>query len=669
MIFLLLIIALFLGLNWRYSILIVSLITTLFLFFVSRRGRKAFTFLAGATIIIGIGLSFINFSYEKNNYQGIVYEAKDNHILFNSGGERLYVYAKSHRYEIGDILIINGKKEKADFTVLESDFDFNNYLKRKGVFAILKSDDVRVKFTNPIRFRQFQERFLSQFDETERSIIGAILFSKNEDSGLSTALKDLHLSRFLAATGLYIIGFITVVNYGLKIFLKDKNAEAISTLIVGVYSLFTFPRLAIIRVSIVAIFKWVNKYVLMKKFSYLDILSIVGIIFLLMDRYLARQDSFVLSFGIPIAVYLIRDIYPEHKFKSTFIKSLVIYLLFLPFELKFYHEINVFSLPLQLLSMPLFLGIGLVSLFNFLSLPLVEVNKFMILCLVKFTKVVKVFNLTIHAPSLPGLLGILYGILYIGYLYYLSLGLRPFARRLSLILIAFILFYALPVNNSISAEVSFINVGQGDCALVRYKNRASLIDTGGLYYKDIAEDVLVPFLRKKRLYQIESVFITHYDEDHCGALGGLKKRYRVKNIYDYKAVFPIKLGPITFYNYNAKNSEASDENERSLVLGFHLGNLDYLLMGDATKRIERMIMEDNPYLACDVLKVGHHGSSTSSSDEFINYLKPQVAVISCGKNNQYGHPAQSVLAALTSNDVQIRLTDLEGTITFSTMFI
>ena len=87
-------------------------------------------------------------------------------------------------------------------------------------------------------------------------------------------------------------------------------------------------------------------------------------------------------------------------------------------------------------------------------------------------------------------------------------------------------------------------------------------------------------------------------------------------------------------------------------------------MGDAPIKIERAIMKDNKYIPCDILKVGHHGSKTSTSDDFVKYLSPKVGVISCGKNNYYGHPHQVVIAILKKYHVEIRRTDLESTITF-----
>ena len=180
---------------------------------------------------------------------------------------------------------------------------------------------------------------------------------------------------------------------------------------------------------------------------------------------------------------------------------------------------------------------------------------------------------------------------------------------------------------------------------------------------DVANESLIPYLKKKRIYQIDMVIITHYDYDHSGALEELKKNYHVKNVYDDGYYFPVTLGDITFTNYNYYAS-SSDENENSLVISFRTTNKDYVVMGDAPISIEKEIIAHYTSIPCDILKVGHHGSKTSTSEEWLDYLKPEEAIISCGKNNRYGHPHKEVITLLNKKHIKIRRTDLEGTIVY-----
>ena len=234
---------------------------------------------------------------------------------------------------------------------------------------------------------------------------------------------------------------------------------------------------------------------------------------------------------------------------------------------------------------------------------------------------------------------------------------------LPLILIS-ISFNFLPVTNIISSEVSFINVGQGDSCLIRKGTTTVMIDTGGLSYKDIAKETLIPFLRKKRIYNIDLLIITHDDFDHNGGVSSLISNFRVKKyVTDYQQ-FPIRVNGMTFTNYNSYIQSDSEDNNNSLVIGFKLHKKNYLVMGDAPKEVEEKIINDNPSIKCDILKVGHHGSNTSTSEKFVSYLKPKEAVISCGYKNIYGHPHKSVIDILNQYKVKIRRTDKEGTINY-----
>ena len=119
-----------------------------------------------------------------------------------------------------------------------------------------------------------------------------------------------------------------------------------------------------------------------------------------------------------------------------------------------------------------------------------------------------------------------------------------------------------------------------------------------------------------------------------------------------------------FKNLNTYGSLFEDENYKSLVLSYEFKNIKFLFMGDAPKEIEEKIILSNPNLRCDVLKVGHHGSNTSSSEDFIKTIKPKIAIISCGYNNKYHHPSDETLEVLEKYNIKIRRTDLEGTINY-----
>ena len=411
--------------------------------------------------------------------------------------------------------------------------------------------------------------------------------------------------------------------------------------------------------------RWINTHILKKKYSYLTVVSFVGILCLCFNKYLARQDSFILGFSVPLISYLTRNIYRKHKIKKFFIRYLIIYLFFLPFEIMYYNKVVILSLPLQIILSPLFILIAVISLLCFFYVPLYPLVGWLINALSGITRLIKPLSFGILMPEFNQFIMVIYFIIFLLWLHYLSKRFVPIHRFLLISELVILLLNALPIENLVTNEVNFINVGQGDCTLIRNKDKVALIDTGGLSYMDVANDSLIPYLRKKRIYKIDTVFITHYDYDHYGALANLSKTYHINRVVDYTSSFPIKVGNITFNNYNYYAKEnTTEENDKSLVISFNVCNLDFVIMGDAPSYIEKEIIKHTNKIKCDILKVGHHGSNTSTCEDWIKYLSPKTAIVSCGKNNKYGHPNKEVLNVLNKYRIKILRTDLEGTIRY-----
>ena len=665
MIVLLIFLSFWLGLSLSSAWIALSITALVFLVFVLKRFHLKLFLICGCSLLIGLSFSCLRVSSNptQTTYEGVVYTAKENYFLFNSRGERLYVYKKNHQYEIGDFLTIEGKKEELSFTVLESSFDFENYLNKKGVYEALAVKNIKVNFSNPIRINERRNKLLNNFNDEERSLIGSILFSDGGESELTNNIRDLHLARFLAASGIFISAFYAGFKRLLSRFMKDKWSELVSIGILSLYTIFTFPRFTVIRIMLFLIIRWVNEYPLKKKFSYLLLLSSLGIFCLICNPFLARQDSFILGFLIPLISYLSRDIFKKHKIKHWAIRYLIIYLFFIPFEIYYYNKIVILAVPLQIILSPLFIFIAFISLLCFFYVPIYPFLKVLIQGLNGITSFIKPLSFGINMPGFNHALVIIYFAIYLLWLIYLSKGFIPLYRTFLFLELSFLLIYAIPIQNSVTSEVNFINVDQGDCTLIRNKNKTVLIDTGGLTYMDVANESLVPYLRKKRIYKIDAVFITHYDEDHYGALSSLSKTYKIKAIYDYNSTFPVIVGGITFTNHNYY-ANTNEENDKSLVISFTNCKKDFVIMGDAPNYIEKEIIKHEDSIKCDILKVGHHGSNTSTSEEWLKYLSPSEAIVSCGKNNKFGHPNKEVVALLNKYKIKMHRTDIEGTIVY-----
>ena len=232
-------------------------------------------------------------------------------------------------------------------------------------------------------------------------------------------------------------------------------------------------------------------------------------------------------------------------------------------------------------------------------------------------------------------------------------------RKYKNLILASVLFLLLSYFNyskNPKNRVIFCNVGQGDGILVLEGNRQMIIDTGP-NNKRMAECIsrYLPFWDK----EIEAVILTHEDSDHSGGIDSINKSYIVKKIWKntdllYKDI--VNLGNINLeVLYSGQNG-----NNDSLVSVLYFNDKKYLLMGDVDSSIENMI--EVPKV--DYLKIGHHGSGSSTSEELLTKTMPKEAIISVGNNNKYGHPSQLVLDRLSNNNIRTRRTDIEGDIIF-----
>lgn len=233
--------------------------------------------------------------------------------------------------------------------------------------------------------------------------------------------------------------------------------------------------------------------------------------------------------------------------------------------------------------------------------------------------------------------------------------------------------------------VKFIDVKQADsCLIVTSNNDAVLIDTGD---SSDASEVL-EVLNQFDIEDIDLMVLTHPHKDHIGGAKTILETYTVKevlmssfvtdtkvfnNILDLLDEQDIKVTQAELgKEYNIDNVEfqvvgvdsvSKDNNNSSVVLKMTYGTVDILFTGDAETPAEQVILNNGFDLNCEVLKVGHHGSDTSTSEEFLNTVNPKMAIISCGKDNKYGHPAEITFEKLKSKSVQYYRTDEVGTVT------
>ena len=240
----------------------------------------------------------------------------------------------------------------------------------------------------------------------------------------------------------------------------------------------------------------------------------------------------------------------------------------------------------------------------------------------------------------------------------------------------------VPVTAEDRLEVTFIDVGQADSILLENEGQYMLVDAGN------NEDgpKLVTYLQGLGITDFSYVVGTHPHEDHIGGLDDIIKDFNIKTFYMPDVITTTKtfeevldalesknialsipnkndtfnLGDATVKVLYVGTEEESDLNDTSIVLKVTYQNVSFLLTGDASTKVEDSL--DRKDLESTVLKVGHHGSSTATNEEFLNLVNPKYAVISVGKNNQYEHPHTTVLNTLASHNITTYRTDEDGTI-------
>lgn len=237
-------------------------------------------------------------------------------------------------------------------------------------------------------------------------------------------------------------------------------------------------------------------------------------------------------------------------------------------------------------------------------------------------------------------------------------------------------------------KVTFLDVGQGDCTLIQADGQNMVLDVGN---NDQGERV-VSYLKAQGIEKLDYFLLSHPDADHIGGGDNVLENFEVQTVImpdvaNDTMTYQEVMEDISRYDVDVKHPEVGDIftlgdaeftilcpepelisqddlNNSSIGIKLVHGENSFVLCGDAEEKSEQeMVKRFGASLESDVLKCGHHGSSTATSDAFLEAVDPTWAVISCGKENRYGHPHSEVLDKLENDDVQIYRTDLEGSIT------
>ena len=578
-------------------------------------------------------------------------------------------------YSFGDKIYIEGEISVPNNNTIPNNFNYKDYLYHKYIYYIIKIDKIKIISKNDNIFLNIKNSIYKRIDTIKyNDYLYAFILGKSYyiDSEVLNNYKINGITHLFALSGLHVSMFSSIILFILK---KIKLSEKLSYFITSLFLIF-FAFIAsftpsIIRSVLFFILSSINNvYYLYIKPKYL--LYIVFSILIFINPFYIYDTGFILSFCISFFILLFNE---KNKINNNLLSILVISILStlssLPIIINMSYEINILGFINNLFFIPYitYIVFPLSIIAVFIS-KLSFILNFLIIIMEYISKVSSnILNVKLIFPKMS---------LFLIIIYYVLLILIVKKINLKKIFIIYLSFLYFRCNFDKNNYVYFIDVGQGDSALIVTKNNKSiLIDTGGKVGSNysLMKSNVIPFFKSIGIRKLDYLFITHGDYDHAGYGIDLVNNFNVKNRFTNKGKYNslekklniksfnnsyIKIDNVEIYSLNSKlyNNENSD----SLVLLVIIDNYKLLFMGDASINTEKDIMNNYDIGDVFILKVGHHGSKTSSSEEFINSVNPKYSIISVGKNNKFGHPNKEVLDNLSNS--KIYRTDIDGSIMF-----
>ncbi len=576
-------------------------------------------------------------------------------------------------------------------------FNYQNYLKSKKIFWILEGDKITRISENQSILLSWKEKLFQQMDKMENAIYLKYLLL-GDSSGIDATWKKetsfLGISHLFAISGMHIHLFVGMILWILKKVTKKEQFHLIVlTIFLSFYCFLTSFSPSVVRASAFFLLLQIKRLCKWKISSlFLLLLVLLGMLFY--NPFYCYHLGFVFSFLISFSLlYFGKYQKKQNYFKQLFQTSWIAFWMGVPilihnfFQVNFLTPIwNLFFVPF--VSLLLFPVCVICLFFPFLN-SILDILLFILEKCMRFGNQITLLQFSFSAISLPIIVGY-----YIVIVYALYSFLKK--RYIPFFILILLLFthYHITVWNP-NPTLTMLDVGQGDSLLITLPHSQGniLIDTGGIMSYNqkswqqkkkeysINESVLIPYLRSVGIHSLDYLILTHGDYDHmgeaihfiehfkveqvilnCGEYNALEhellKVLEQKNIDYYNCVRELNIGKYRLQFLNTK--EYDNENDNSSVIYTKLNDFQFLFMGDAGMEKENDIMKQYQIENIDVLKVGHHGSNTSSSKEFINQISPKLSLISAGENNRYKHPKNEVLDILSHS--QIFRTDKNGSI-------
>lgn len=602
----------------------------------------------------------INEEITSNTY--VVKTVKEEYMIIKNDNVNYLVYIDEEDvFYKNDEVNIYGKVSFIENDLELDTFEFKDYLNKQRVFYQVNIYDYEIVNRKIPLSTKIIDYITSNLEDESYKMTKMLLFNdKSVDEVAYDNLKEINAIHLFVVSGFHISFFYSLIT---KLFKKKSVVGKIIGLIVCSFYVFLLDFSLSATRALISLF--INK-LFSKYFNKLDAISIAGLILLVIEPLNLFSYSFIMSF---VMVYVITFsnafLYKKNKIIQTLSLALICFLALLPVQLLINYKLNFISLLTNTFLSYMVIVIFVLCIIG-IPISFIYPNLFGFIYdyFNKGIERISLLNTSIVFGSVKPWMIIIYYLLFVIFLLALEKKkTKIIVSSFLSIILGFILLYNRAYFNPYQ-KVTFLNVYQGDCTIIQdsFNNKVIMIDTGGLLNYDIANKKIIPYLNYQGIRKIDVLVLTHNDYDHIGASEELIKQIKVNQIIDDNSTKEFSVGKLTFTNLNTY--EGYDDNDSSITLYTDISGVKFLFTGDISKNIEKQIIKDNPTLDIDVLKVAHHGSNTSTSEEFIQSITPTYGIISVGKNNHYGHPNEEVIGTLTEYEVDIYMTSIDGTIRF-----
>lgn len=633
-------------------------------------------------IIFIITLLYTNYYPFKSKYTkddkefiGIVtkYEVKEDKITIEiKAKEKLLITYKYQDKEFnnlsyGDKIKVKGTLITPSKNTNQNTFNYQKYLYYKKIYYLVEATSINKIANNNNYLYTIKNTLYQKIDKLKSSnYIKTLLFC---DNTLSKEIKESYringISHLFSVSGMHINFFVSIIYLYLNKITYNKRIKYLITNIFIIAYLILFPSSSLLRSAVMSILYSIN-YLLKLKIKKIDILLLTLGVSLLINPFIIYDLGYIYSYTITFFLVLSSStLKKKNKINKIIYISLLSFLVSVPITIYNSYEINIISILLNIILVPIISIIILPLTILTYIFPILDSILYL------FTNTLETISLFISKINITKIIFPKPSLLIIVLYYIIFLLSYQNKKYFYLNIILLIIIYISPYLNS-NFEVVMFEVGEADCHLIKYpyNKNTILIDTGKNEYK--IKNEVIPYLKSIGIKKIDYLIITHGDEDHIGGSITLINNFQVKNVILNKGTFTdiekeliknlnkkkipyqININKINLSNhtiYLLNNTKYNNENDNSIITYFTYQKYKFLYMGDASITTEDNLLENYNLNNISILKVGHHGSNTSSSKDFISQINPSISLISVGKNNIYHHPNKEVINNLSKSRI------------------